>query len=44
MNYGEIILKGRLKKEVLLSTYICHPNMANNEVSVLVFLHFSLNG
>lgn len=41
MNYGEIILKGKLKKEVLLSTYICHPSMANNEVSgpsVLTFL------
>ena len=41
MNYGEIILRGRLKKEVLLSTYICHPSMANNEVSgpsVLTFL------
>lgn len=41
MNYGEIILKGKLKKEVLLSTYICHPSMANNEVSgpsILTFL------
>lgn len=33
MNYGEIIIKGRLEKEVLLSTYICHPSMANNELS-----------
>lgn len=33
MNYGEIILKGKSKKEILLSTYICHPSMANNEVS-----------
>lgn len=33
MNYGEIILKGKSKKEVFLSTYICHPSMANNELS-----------
>lgn len=33
LTYGEIILKGDTEKEVLLSTYICHPSMANNEVS-----------
>ena len=30
LNYGELILQGQTKKEVLLSTYICHPSMANN--------------
>ena len=33
MNYGEYFIKGKSKKEILIVSYVCHPSMANNELS-----------
>jgi aminopeptidase-like protein len=41
LTYGELIIPGEEPAGVLLSTYVCHPSMANNECSgpaVVTFL------
>lgn len=43
LTYGEAIIPGESKKEILISTYLCHPSMANNECSGPAVSLFLLN-
>lgn len=43
MYLSEAFLKGKHKKEIFFSSYICHPSMANNELSGPVLLNEIIN-
>lgn len=33
LTYGELYIKGKIDKEIFISSYICHSQMVNNELS-----------
>lgn len=36
LSFGEYLLKGSTKKEIIISSYICHPSMANDSLSGVI--------
>ena len=43
LTIGESFIKGKSKKEILFSTNLCHPSMANNELSGPLTIAFLYN-
>jgi len=40
LTYGEVLIKGKSKKEIVFSTYVCHPSLANDNLSGPVLATF----
>ena len=43
MVYGEAFIKGKIEEEILISSYICHPSLANDNLSGVVLSCFLFN-
>lgn len=33
LTYGELLIRGEVEEEIFFSSYVCHPQMVNNELS-----------
>ena len=40
LSYGELLIPGQSKREILISCYICHPSMANDNLSGFLLTAF----
>jgi aminopeptidase-like protein len=40
LTYGELLIKGMIRDEVLISTHICHPSMCNDNLSGIAVAAF----
>jgi aminopeptidase-like protein len=40
LSIGELLIKGKSEKEYLISTYFCHPSMANDNLSGVILTAF----
>lgn len=40
LTYGEFVIKGESKQEILISTYVCHPSLCNDNLSGVVLATF----
>jgi aminopeptidase-like protein len=40
LSIGELVIKGKIDREILISTYICHPSMANDNLSGILLTAF----